>query len=185
MFLPPALPGTMGIKLSLRTWVQKMTCLSKLSFEGWCSSIQAPACNQMGHKSLGAVNDSCDGTWPHHSTHRRQGSACTWWWPALSPSSHDGHWLLLGQFGHRDTGASRHSARLYRNYRKPCSVSSSYVFFQAPSPRRTGTAKRLKICTRADTTNFQPKPFHHSRCHSRCITCQKTKTLVKYYILKY
>lgn len=122
---------------------------------------------------------------PTTQPHRRQGSACTWWWPALSPSSHNGHWLLLGQFGHRDTGESRHSARLYRNYRKPCSVSSSYVFFQAPSPRRTGTAKRLKICTRADTTNFQPKPFHHSRCHSRCITCQKTKTLVKYYILKY
>lgn len=117
---------------------------------------------------------------------RRQGSACTWWWPVLSPSCHDSHWLLLGKFGYRGTGTASHSARFYRNYKEPCNVrvifltSSNYVFFQAPSPRRT--TERLKIWTQADTANFQLKPFHHSRYHSTCITYQKTKTLLKYHI---
>lgn len=120
MFLPPALPGTMGIKLPLKTWGQKITCPSKLSSERLCSSIQAPACNQMGHERF--INDGCGATWPHHPPQRTQGSARTWWWPALWPSCHDGHWLLLGQFGHRGTGTARHLARSYRNYEEPCNV---------------------------------------------------------------
>lgn len=58
---------------------------------------------------------------------RSQGSACTWWWPALSLSCHDGRWLCLGQFGRRGTGTERHSLRVCRNFEEHCNARVTFL----------------------------------------------------------